>query len=224
MAWRMLGRRCPSRSMTVVGDLAQASSAASARSWEEALDGYAQDRWRRASLTVNYRTPAEIMAVAAAVLRRADPAQQVPRSIREVGERPRSYRAAPDAVATATASVVRSSAAAYEGSGTVGVVVPMDLRDVVAAAVAVAVPGAGPAGAVPLDAPAVVLGVAEVKGLEFDTVVVVEPAAIAAARTRGVHDLYVALTRATQRLVIVHSVELPGELRAHCEPGDLAEL
>jgi DNA helicase IV len=224
MAWRMLGRRCPSRSMTVVGDLAQASSAASARSWEEALDEYAQDRWRRASLTVNYRTPAEVMAVAGAVLRRADPAQQVPRSIREVGELPRSYRVKPDAVAAATASVVRSSAAAYEGSGTVGVVVPMDLRDVVAAVVAVAVPGAGPAGTVPLDAPAVVLGVAEVKGLEFDTVVVVEPAAIAAARTRGVHDLYVALTRATQRLVIVHSVELPDEFRARCEVRDLAEL
>ncbi|MEJ7704229.1 MAG: UvrD-helicase domain-containing protein [Geodermatophilaceae bacterium] len=68
MAWRMLARRCPSRSMTVVGDLAQASGPSSLRTWEEALDPYARGHWSRVELTVNYRTPTEIMAVAADVL------------------------------------------------------------------------------------------------------------------------------------------------------------
>src|SRR5499427_9063986 len=68
MAWRMLMRRCPSRSMTIVGDMAQASELAGLASWPDALNPYLEDRWRLAPLTVNYRTPAEVMAVAADVL------------------------------------------------------------------------------------------------------------------------------------------------------------
>jgi DNA helicase IV len=68
MAWRMLMRRSPSRSMTVVGDMAQTGAAWGPGSWAAALDPYAAGRWRVEELTVNYRTPAEIMAVAADVL------------------------------------------------------------------------------------------------------------------------------------------------------------
>ena len=68
MAWRLLMRRCPSRSMTVVGDVAQTGALAGTASWQELLAPYVADRWRLAELTVNYRTPAEIMAVAAEVL------------------------------------------------------------------------------------------------------------------------------------------------------------
>ena len=68
MQWRLLMRRCPSRSMTVVGDIAQTGSAAGARSWQAVLSPYLHDRWRLAELTVNYRTPAEIMQAASAML------------------------------------------------------------------------------------------------------------------------------------------------------------
>src|SRR5690606_29673634 len=74
MAWRMVMRRSPARSMTLVGDLAQSGSVAAPRSWAEALEPYAADRWRVEELTINYRTPTEIMDVASAVLAEVDPA------------------------------------------------------------------------------------------------------------------------------------------------------
>src|SRR5437763_13852457 len=68
MAWRMLVRRCPSRSMTVVGDIAHTSASWGATSWGSVLEPVAPGRWRVEELTVNYRTPSEVMAVAADVL------------------------------------------------------------------------------------------------------------------------------------------------------------
>src|SRR5699024_5799883 len=73
MAWRAVLRRNPTRSMTVVGDVAQTSPAAAARSWSEALDSRLRDGWRLETLSVNYRTPASIMAAAHAVAVAADP-------------------------------------------------------------------------------------------------------------------------------------------------------
>ena len=89
MAWRLLMRRCPSRSMTVVGDVAQTG----ALGRRAVLGGRARPRtsrsgWRLTELTVNYRTPAEIMAVAADVLAEIDPALRPPRSVRESGVPP----------------------------------------------------------------------------------------------------------------------------------------
>jgi len=214
MAWRMLARRAPSRSMTVVGDLAQASGPSSLRSWDEALNAYAGDRWRSVELTVNYRTPAEIMAVAAEVLREADPAATPPQAIRSVGEDPVAHRVTAAEVPFVVAQIVRREVDAYEGAGSVGVVVPAAGLASVAAAVAAAVPESSTSGAATLDSPAVVLTARAAKGLEFDTVVVVEPAGIANERTRGQHDLYVALTRATRRLVVVHADALPGGMAA----------
>ncbi|HWB35418.1 MAG TPA: helicase, partial [Rugosimonospora sp.] len=80
MAWRLLMRRCPSRSMTIVGDVAQTGALAGAGSWADVLRPYLADRWRHAELTVNYRTPAEIMELAAGVLAEIDPALAPPRS------------------------------------------------------------------------------------------------------------------------------------------------
>ena len=85
MEWRMLMRRCQRRSMTLVGDLAQAGTDTGVRSWAELLDRYAPGRWRTAELTVNYRTPAEIMAVAGDVLTAIDPAAAPPVSARSTG-------------------------------------------------------------------------------------------------------------------------------------------
>ena len=85
MAWRMVLRRCPARSMTVVGDLAQTSTPGGADSWAQVLDPVAAGRWRTERLTVNYRTPAPVMALAAALL---PPAAEPPVSVRDSDESP----------------------------------------------------------------------------------------------------------------------------------------
>ena len=92
MAWRMLIRRCPSRSMTLVGDVAQTGTLAGTSSWRQTLAPYVADRWRLAELTVSYRTPAEIMAVAGEVLAKIDPGLTPPRSVREAGIEPWDHR------------------------------------------------------------------------------------------------------------------------------------
>lgn len=212
MAWRAVMRRCPTRSMTIVGDIAQTGSAAGARSWAEVLDPYVAGRWRQETLTVNYRTPVELMAVAARVLAAIDPALQAPRSVRELGVEPWS--------APLAALPELAKAEVGEG-GKVAVVAPDALLSTLGAEVAATVsgavvvaPGAGRAkGAEALDAPVAVMGVTDAKGLEFDSVIVTEPDLIAAQSPRGLSDLYVALTRATQRLGIVHERPLPQALQ-----------
>ncbi|MGW4115824.1 HelD family protein [Actinosynnema sp. NPDC004786] len=198
MAWRTLMRRCPSKSMTVVGDIAQTGDIAGASSWHEVLSPYVMDRWKLTELTVNYRTPSEIMAVAADVLASVDPDLAPPTSVRDSGFEPWSLRV--DSVPDALPAVVGKELAAI-GDGKLAVIVP-------AASVAslrAAVPGASD----DLEAQVVVLGVVDAKGLEFDSVLVVDPAGILAESPRGASDLYVALTRATQRLGVVHTGDLP---------------
>nr|WP_305764711.1 AAA family ATPase [Allokutzneria sp. NRRL B-24872] len=88
MAWRLLMRRAPSRSMTLVGDVAQTGDLAGAESWEQVLAPHMADRWRMAELTVNYRTPAEIMDVAGAVLRELGTSVSEAKSVRSTGVAP----------------------------------------------------------------------------------------------------------------------------------------
>ncbi len=219
MLWRMLARRVPSRSMTVVGDLAQTSSAAGATSWAEALDPVAQDRWRVVELTVNYRTPARIMAPAAAVLAAAGVPVAPPQAARE-GDWPpvavplaESPVADPAAAVAAVVGAVRADDAALTG-GRFAVVTSRRGRAAMAAGVAAALAGdagtpADPGDPGDLAQRVSVLDVDDVKGLEFDGVVVVEPADVLAESPRGANDLYVALTRPTQRLTVVHHRALP---------------
>ena len=124
MDWRVLLRRCPTRSLTVVGDLAQRESRAGARSWAEVLDPYVPGRWAYRELTVNYRTPAEIMAVAARVLALVDPALQAPSSVRDAGERPHVRRVHPDRLAAAVRSAVEEL---RPKQGTLAVIAPEGL-------------------------------------------------------------------------------------------------
>ena len=107
MDWRVLMRRCPSRSFTVVGDLAQRRSAAGARSWGTMLEPYVPDRWVYRSLSVNYRTPAEIMTVAAALLAEFAPEIRPPESVRACGVLPWSRRVTEDELPTAIEEFVR---------------------------------------------------------------------------------------------------------------------
>jgi DNA helicase IV len=212
MAWRMLLRRCPTRSMTLVGDVAQTGAPWGAGSWTRALDPHAPGRWRVAELTVNYRTPAEIMAIAADVLAAVAPGLKPPRSVREAGTAPWHLELDPAELPGRLPEVVAAEAAAV-GDGKVAVLVPAgrapELGELLAAALPAATAAQGPA---VLDAPIAVLTPTQAKGLEFDAVLVVEPADILDGSPRGGNDLYVALTRATARLGVVHTGPLPAAL------------
>jgi len=221
MAWLMLMRRCPGRSMTIVGDVAQTSSLGGASSWASVLDRYQGDRWRLAGLTINYRTPAEIMEVAADVLAAIDPALELPRSVRETGAVPWRLAAGAEELADRLADAAKR-AAEPPGEGQLAVIVPAARLDELGQAVVAAVPDAAVGEHSELERPVVVLTVAQAKGLEFDTVLIGDPAGILAESPRGHNDLYVALTRATQRLGVVHSGELPAVLARLSPIGDLA--
>jgi DNA helicase IV len=211
MAWRMLMRRCPSRSMTIVGDLAQAGAPWGPTSWAQALDPHAAGRWRLDRLTVNYRTPAEIMEVAADVLAGFAPDLAPPASVREAGVQPWHLRVDAGDLPTRLPGLVAAEADAT--GGRLAVLVPAGRSEAVGRLLAGGLPGtAVEHGPRALDATVAVMTVIEAKGLEFDGVVVVEPAAILAESANGGHDLYVALTRATQRLGVVHTGELPAAL------------
>jgi DNA helicase IV len=183
MDWHVLLRRCPSRSITAVGDLAQRSAPAGAHAWADVLAPHLGDRWTYRTLTVNYRTPAEIMALAADVLAEFAPDRQPPESVRATGEDPwqRAVRAA-DLAAEVRKAV--EAEAAQLGRGTLAVI---------------AADGDGLAGLT--DLPVQLHTPASAKGLEFDAVVIVDPERI---RAHNPADLYVAMTRATQRLGLLH--------------------
>jgi superfamily I DNA/RNA helicase len=204
MMWRLLMRRCPMKSMTVVGDPAQASAAGAAGSWEAALSPHVQHRYRLARLTVNYRTPAEIMEIAADVLAAAGGGTP-PAAVRATGVPPLAVQA--DDPLSVLGSVVRGELAAVT-PGRVAVISPVGLVDAVATELTAELPDAVARGSAGLDAPVAVLTPTEVKGLEFDAVVIVDPARLVAESPQGLHDLYVAVTRPTARLAVVAAGEL----------------
>ncbi|HWM07034.1 MAG TPA: helicase, partial [Actinophytocola sp.] len=173
MDWRVVMRRCPSRSMTIVGDLAQRESPAGARTWASMLESYVPSRWSYRQLTINYRMPAEIMEVAARVLAEMDPSLQPPKSVRHSDVRPWSRRATPGSLARTVAEAARAEAAAV-ADGTLAVIVPDGLT---------------------LDVDVPVVTPRAAKGLEYDAVIIVEPQRVLAAEPSGPADLYVALTR-----------------------------
>ncbi|MFJ1541855.1 HelD family protein [Micromonospora chalcea] len=204
MAWRLLMRRCPSRSMTIVGDVAQTGALAGTPSWGEALAPYVADRWRLEELTVSYRTPAEIMAVAADVLAEIDPALRPPRSVRATGVPPWDRTVPTDRLVTELVEATAREATSL-GDGRLGVLVPTGRVDELGGAVVAALPEAALGEQPELANRIVVLTTEQAKGLEFDSVLVVDPARIVSESPRGHSDLYVALTRATQRLGILRT-------------------
>ncbi|MFJ9951850.1 HelD family protein [Kitasatospora sp. NPDC091207] len=216
MAWRLLTRRCPGRSMTIVGDLAQTGAPAGLSSWGEALDEYTAGRWRTVEMTINYRTPAEIMRITEGVLRAVDPALTAPTAVRSGGIRPWSLRIPEEDRGAALRAAVEKEIAGLDGRRAAILHAPgfpAELLDGLAELDGVA-RADGPAS---LDSPVVLMTAAQSKGLEFDAVLVVEPAEILAAHSRGGNDLYVALTRATRSLGVLHSRELP-EMLAGLDP------
>ncbi|MEU6237235.1 UvrD-helicase domain-containing protein [Kitasatospora sp. NPDC047058] len=192
MQWRMIGRRARTATWTIVGDPAQSSwpfPAEAQAALDEVLSGKPR---RRYTLTVNYRNPAEIAEVAAKVLALAAPGTPSPSAVRHVGVEPR-FAAVADPAPEAFGAAARAELERLlaEVDGTVAVVVPMDRRAEAAGWIA----GLGER--------AVALGSLEAKGLEYDATVVADPTGIAGESEAGLRVLYVALTRATQRLTVL---------------------
>jgi len=211
MQWRVLMRRCPMKSFTVVGDIAQAGSAVAARSLADALEPFVGERFALDELTVNYRTPAAIAEAAVDVARAAGLTISTPRAVRE-GEPPIVERVADGEVVESVLEHVRAELESVNG-GLVAVVVAEDRVQEVGTALARALPGRVGSGVRRLDRQVVVLSAWDAKGLEFDSVVVVEPQALVEETGGGVGNLYVAMTRPTQRLRVVAARELPAGLR-----------
>ena len=198
MQWRMLARRCPTGSMTVVGDLGQAKHPWSATSWAAVHALVAPHVPHRVlELTINYRTPEEVMRLAASVLADVAPDLRPPAAVRNSGQEPVVIATSADRLAESAREAARYEAVAV-APGKVAIIFPPGTVDDVEADV--------------LDRTVAELDVERAKGLEFDSVVVVEPAAHSAG------ELYVALTRTTRRLVLVHSRALPARLHPGTTP------
>lgn len=206
MSWRALMRRAPTKSFTVVGDVAQTSSAGGTDSWTAALSPYIQDRLQVEHLTVNYRTPSRIMDRAVAMAQAHDlPVTEVS-SVREGERDPLLERTEPAQLTQRT--VEAAHAVHQERLGRLAVIVAEERVRPVAAALRARedLPAVG-VGSAGVDDEIAVMTAQDAKGLEFDAVVIVEPAELIDAHGAG--DLYVAMSRPTQHLGIVHARELP---------------
>ncbi|WP_183099305.1 RNA polymerase recycling motor ATPase HelR [Nocardioides pelophilus] len=180
--WQMLLIRCPSGSLTIVGDRAQARHGFT-ESWEERLARIGLDRVELASLSINYRTPEEVMTEAEPVIRAALPDANVPTSVRSTGV-PVAYGDVAD---------LRTVLDSWLAEHAEGVACVIGVGDI-------------PAGALPATSRVRSLTPELSKGLEFDLVVLVDPDSFGGAGRGGIEgavDRYVAMTRATQRLVVL---------------------
>ena len=204
-------RRSRTGSMTVLGDLAQGTSPWAHRSWDTVVAALRHERVTvtTVELEYGYRLPAEVHEVAMRLLADAAPGLSCPEALRSSGHEVAVLRAdGADDLVPRTVGAVRD----LVGEGIVGVITPASAR----AALVAALDDDGTAWAselAPSAPPVVVLTPDEAKGLEFDVVVVVEPAAIVEQSEHGLRSLFVALTRCTSRLALVHARPLPTQLR-----------
>ncbi|GAA4692712.1 HelD family protein [Phytohabitans rumicis] len=204
MQCRAIARRSEHGSITLLGDLAQGTAPWAATDWAESLRHLGKPDTPVVPLTMGFRVPAAVVELANRLLPAL--AVDVPeaRSLRHDGEL--TVREAPDVDAAAVGEV--RAALAHEGS--IAVIAADAATERLHAALAAA--GVPAAGVDDQTARVAVVPASLVKGLEYDHVVVVEPAQIVAAEPRGLHRLYVVLTRAVSRLAIVHATPLPAPL------------
>ena len=182
MQWQMVVRRCPTKSITAVGDIDQTEAPHQHTSWAESVNEPLGERWREAKLSISYRTPTEVMDLTYPVLRLAKSNNEPPRAVRSSGIAPWELSITEEELITRASSAASDLAERWDG-GLVGVIAPVhrvqQLKE--------ALPGVA------------VLSATEAKGLEWDATLLVDPAGIA-AEPRGYNGLYVALTRCTQEL------------------------
>lgn len=211
MQWRLLMRRCPMKSFTVVGDIAQASSAAAASSWAQALKPFVGERFHLDELTVNYRTPAQISDAAVSVARAAGLEISAPRAIREGNWSPSARVVGAENLIPSVVATV-SEEVAQAGGGLIGVIVADSRYREVASAISTAHRDNTGTSKSALEHQILVLTPWEAKGLEFDVVIIVEPMDLIEAANGSVGDLYVSMTRPTQRLHLIAGTDLPAGL------------
>ncbi len=214
MQLKMATRRSLSGSMTIVGDIAQATGPLAPDHWDDVLE-FLPDRKpaRVIGLSVGYRIPQQIMAMANRVMEHATPSLRAPNSVRVGDHGPDVVRApSADALPSTVAVEVQALVESLPG-GSLGVVAPDRLIGELSSALTRAGVNHGTATRTGLDSGVTLVPVSVVKGLELDGVVVVEPSRIVSDVEQGMRALYVALTRSTQRLTVVHADDLPEPLR-----------
>ena len=195
MQWRMLRRRGPQASWTLVGDPAQSSYPDTAESERAVSDLVGRAPLRRFTLSTNYRSPSEVFGLAAKVITRVFPEASLPRAVRNTGLVPRLEET--DEAGLAEAIIALSLGLAGHVSGTVGVIVPPS-RLGATTRLAMSDPRLAA-----LEERLIVVTALQAKGLEYDGVLVLCPDEIVAEAPGAERVLYVALTRATQRMTIL---------------------
>jgi DNA helicase IV len=218
MEFRMVARRSPRRSLTVLGDLAQATAPGAQTDWSDAISDLDAEGARVEQLTVGYRVPEPIMAFANQLLPAIAVDVHPPRSVRQAGVPPVITRAHPGHLGPSTA---QEAAEVGNRWALTAIVVPSSLiREVGEALSAADVAFVDGTTASELGEHITLLPPAATKGLEFDAVVVVEPNRIVQEAEGDLRLLYVVLTRAVQHLSVIHSEPLPAALEALAEESE----
>ena len=208
MQWRLLMRRCPLKSFTVVGDIAQTSSAGGATSWQAALAPFVGERWTLEELTVNYRTPAQIAEAAVRMANAAGLVVSAPKAVREGRWAPFIDEVPDGGLIPRLLEALPEDLDALEG-GLLAVIAEDHLLGEVRRALTEVYGHRVGSGAGGLEQDIVVTSPREAKGLEFDGVVILEPSELLTAAAGKVGDLYVAMTRPTQRLRLIAAKGIP---------------
>ncbi|WIK84664.1 AAA family ATPase [Pseudoglutamicibacter albus] len=204
MQWRVLMRRGPLKSFTIVGDIAQATTVGSASSWAEALEPHLGERYRLEELTVNYRTPRQVVELAEKLARSEGLPISAAEAVRDAETDPAILELTDSAEVLTHAADAVARFLEQTSQGLIAVICPQAQQGEVSDALSQRFgdqvgTGAGDAAA---GQRIVVLSTDQAKGLEFDAVVVVEPNAIV-AEDHTAAGLYVAMTRTTQDLVVL---------------------
>jgi len=210
MQLRMVTRRSLSGSMTVVGDIAQATGPLAPNDWKDVLEHLPSRKTPRiVGLSVGYRIPAQIMELADKVMHAATPGLRAPRSVRDGDEVP-VITAVETADELHEAVIARAQVLLQQsGGGRTAIICPDDMVDQMSTALDAASVPHGRAQAAGLDENLSIVPASLAKGLELDDVIVVEPSAIVADDAQGLRLLYVTLTRSTRSLTVVHRMPLP---------------
>lgn len=201
MQWRMIARRVPSMSMTIVGDFAQASHPGTCKNWDEVLNilnGVAKTNDETVLLSVNYRTPAEVMDFAHDIMREVSPELAQTQAVREVG-----YYPIVEIGDININSVVKYVKSNFNDEGTIAVIANLEIHKELEEILKEF--DASAENSKSIDTKVAILQAVDAKGLEFDHVIIYDPHEIVGdvKRPAGWKSLFVTLTRATQSLVVI---------------------